>query len=213
MLRIHAESHRHAYFWGCLFIVVGGLLLLENIGLTDVGNLICTLWPLVLIGVGLWMIHTSKGQRHTAEGQVRKSQRGDQRVRSESDRVMVSQILGDVDVTISSQNFHGGHISTVFGDILVDLSEIDIASGEGELTLHNVFGDIEVTTPRNVAFAVRGNCVVGDIRILANRQAGLFAKGDYKSEGFDQAAQRLRMYASHLFGDIKVQSTQGGLIL
>lgn len=63
----------------------------------------------------------------------------------------------------------GGDISTIFGDIGVDLSEIDIQSGDSNKS-----------------------------------QSGLFSKLDYKSDGFDRAAKKLRIFASHVFGDINV---------
>lgn len=45
---------------GALLVVVGGLLLLEQAGVADAGELIATWWPLALIGVGLWgMVTTS----------------------------------------------------------------------------------------------------------------------------------------------------------
>lgn len=46
--------------------------------------------------------------------------------------------------------------------------------------------------------------LAGDVAIFENRQSGLFPALNYDSEGYDQAAKRLRIYASHVFGDIKV---------
>ncbi|MFQ6091318.1 MAG: LiaI-LiaF-like domain-containing protein [bacterium] len=66
----HKGDRRHGHFWGLLFIIVGGLFFLGNIGLIDVGDLISTLWPLVLIFIGLWIVLKSKGQGPRSDGGV-----------------------------------------------------------------------------------------------------------------------------------------------
>ena len=199
------EKHnRHrARFWGLLLIIVGSLFFFESIEFLDIGDFISTFWPLILICIGLWIIFKPKerGQRN-GEG-AHHFHAGDKEGKSDSERVAMSNVFGDVNVAIHSKSFQGGNISTVFGDVVVDLSEIDITSGDQDLTLHNAFGDIKVQPPKNVAFAIKGNCVAGDITFPGNKQSGLFPKLDYKSEGFDQAPKRLWIYASHVFGDIR----------
>lgn len=200
-----AGNRHHAKFWGLLFIVIGSLFFFEKIGLFEVGNFLSTFWPIILIGIGLWILFKRKEQCRANEEQAHSYQGGDRAVKNDSERVVMSNILGNVKITIHSKSFQGGHISTVFGDMVVDLSEIDIQKGDKNLTLHNIFGDIKVKPPKNVAFSIKGNCVAGDITLSGNRQSGLFPKLHYKSEGFDQALKRLRIYASHVFGDIKAE--------
>ena len=40
---------------GVVLIIIGGIFLLESVGVTDVG--IRQLWPLILIGVGLVIVY------------------------------------------------------------------------------------------------------------------------------------------------------------
>lgn len=44
---------------GALLVVLGALLLLDQIDVLDVGDVMGTFWPLVLIGFGLWGIATT----------------------------------------------------------------------------------------------------------------------------------------------------------
>ena len=201
---VDRDNRRHTRFWGLILIIIGGFFLFENIGLFDFGDFISTFWPVILICIGLWIIFKSKEQSTSRGKHVHPSQTGDKEVRDSSDRIAMSNIFGDVKTTVHSHSFQGGTISTIFGDIVIDLSQIDIQSGDKDLTLHNVFGDIQIIPPQNVAFSMKGNSVAGDITIRSNTQSGLFPKLDYKSEGFNQAPKRLRIYASHVFGDIKV---------
>ena len=197
------HNRHHAGFWGLLLIIIGSLFLFESIDLLDIGDFISTFWPVILICIGLWIIFKPKERGQGNGKEVHHFHAGDKEVKSDSERVAMSNVFGNVNVTIHSKSFQGGTISTVFGDVVVDLTEIDILSGDKDLTLHNVFGDIKVHPPKNVAFSIQGNSVAGDITFSGNKQSGFFPKLDYKSEGYDQAQKRLRIYASHVFGDMK----------
>jgi hypothetical protein len=48
---------------GVVLIIIGGIFLLESLGITDVG--IRQLWPLILIGIGLVIIY-ERARRWTA---------------------------------------------------------------------------------------------------------------------------------------------------
>jgi predicted membrane protein len=205
-MEVKKHNRNHVRFWGILLIVFGSLFFFEGIGLFDIGNFIGTFWPAILIIIGLWVIVKAKGSAQANEVRSQYTTIGDQEESSPSDTVAMSSVFGDVRMTIGSKNFQGGHISTVFGDVVVDLSSLEIAAGEKELMLHNVFGDIRIKPPEHVVFALQGNAVAGDINILEKKQNGLFPKLDYTSQGFTHASKRLRIYASHVFGDIKVRT-------
>ncbi len=57
--------NRPALFWGILFVILGIAFLLNNFGLVprDLFNL----WPLVVVGAGLWMLGRSV-QRRRGQG-------------------------------------------------------------------------------------------------------------------------------------------------
>ncbi|MBW1842179.1 MAG: cell wall-active antibiotics response protein [Deltaproteobacteria bacterium] len=199
------RHHRNSTgFWGVVLIVAGSLFFFENIGLFDTGELIGTFWPVVLIVVGIWIILKSNRKNAETVGPRQQTYCGDHETSFRSDTIAMSNLFGDVKVSMHSGNFQGGHVSTIFGDVVVDLSAIDMSSGEAELTLHNVFGDIKIIPPTRVAYAVRGSAVAGDIKIAGEAQSGFFPKLDYTSQGFDHAAKRIKIYVSHVFGDIKI---------
>lgn len=203
-MKAEKQNRSHVRFWGLFLIIIGSLFFFESIGLFDIGDFIGTFWPAILIIIGLWMIIKSKRETQSRDAPAQHTYIGDHEESSHSDTVTMSNVFGDVKITASSSSFQGGHISTVFGDAVVDLSSIDISDGEKELTVHNVFGDIKIIPPKGVAFSIQGNAVAGDIKILENKQSGLFPKLDYTSQGFEDASKRLKIYASHVFGDIEI---------
>lgn len=46
---------RSNFFWGALIVMLGGLLLLQNLGILNI-NIWSLLWPLFLIALGTWII-------------------------------------------------------------------------------------------------------------------------------------------------------------
>src|SRR4030042_5041339 len=46
---------RSNIFWGTLIVIIGGLFLLENLGILNV-NIWNLLWPFCLIAMGAWII-------------------------------------------------------------------------------------------------------------------------------------------------------------
>ncbi|HEX9971512.1 MAG TPA: cell wall-active antibiotics response protein LiaF [bacterium] len=184
---------------GIVIIVIGVLLLFHNIDVIDIGDIIADYWPVLLILLGLRLIFRRK--RHTM---THESFAGDQDIRSESSEANYSHVFGDFDVAIVSQDFQSGRISNVFGDADIDLEKLNIISGEKTLQISGVFGDIKVSAPRTVPFLVKANILAGDIKIMGEKRDGFSIEKTYKSDGYDSATNRLNIYISHVFGDIKV---------
>ncbi|MCI0494410.1 cell wall-active antibiotics response protein, partial [candidate division KSB1 bacterium] len=124
---------------GIVIIVIGILLLFNNIDMIDIGDFIADYWPVLLIFLGLHLIFRRKRYTTTHE-----SFAGDQDVRSEASEANYSHVFGDFDVAIVSQDFQSGRISNVFGDADIDLEKLNITSGEKTLQISGVFGDIKV---------------------------------------------------------------------
>ena len=187
-------------FWGLIIIIVGFLLLLNNVDAIDLGDFIADFWPILLILVGLRLIlrrkHDEKTTTHIA---------GDRDIVTESNEAFHSNVFGDFDVAINSKDFQSGKINNVFGDAEVDLTNLNITSGEKKLQISGVFGDIKVVTPKNVPFFIRASIVAGDIKIMGEKRSGFSVEKSYKSEGYDTAENRLNIYISHVFGDIKAR--------
>ncbi len=187
-------------FWGLIIIIIGALLLLNNIDAFDLGDFIADFWPVILILLGLRLIlrrnHDKETSTHIA---------GDRDIVSESNDAFYSNVFGDFDVAINSKDFQSGKINNVFGDAEVDLTNLKITSGEKQLQISGVFGDIKVATPKHVPFFIRASIVAGDIKIMGEKRSGFSVEKTYKSEGYDSAQNRLNIYISHVFGDIKVR--------
>ncbi len=198
------EHHHQGFFgdtrifWGLIIIIIGILLLLNNVNAIDLGDFIADFWPLLLILLGLRLIVRRKHDRETTTHIA-----GDRDIVSNSNEAYYSNVFGDFDVAINSKDYQSGKITNVFGDVEVDLTNLNITSGEKQLQISGVFGDIKVAAPKNVSFYIRASIVAGDIKMMGEKRSGFSIEKSYESEGYDNAQNRLNIYISHVFGDIK----------
>ena len=120
--------------FGVLLLLVGSMLLLNNLGYTRMS--LWDLWPIALIGIGLAVIwnrfELPKLQRAGPGG---------------PNSINESAVFGGVQRRIHVSNFVGGNIAALFGGVEVDFRSADIEGEEAVLYIEAVFGGIEVTIP------------------------------------------------------------------
>jgi lia operon protein LiaF len=191
----------HTQWWGIALIVVGALLLLGNMSGMDIGELIRTWWPVLLVAWGLNMLlrHGSHGggQIPTASAAGPGSVTVDQLAQSST--------FGDLAVRVSSQAFRGGTLSTVFGDTEVDLQACVLADGDHWLKINGVFGDTSVVLPHTIPVSVTATTTFGDVDVVGQRKEGFSSSMNYESPEFQTATKKLHIQASQVFGDVEIR--------
>jgi len=155
-------------------------------------------WPVLIILLGLHLLF--RRDRYNFDVGIA----GDKDFVCESEKVNYSNVFGDLSVQISSLNFEQGKINNTFGDIELDLGKLNIDSGEKILDVHGVFGDIKISVPKNIEYAVNASITAGDIKIMGKKVDGFSKEMSYQSTNYDAANSKLTIYISHVFGDIKV---------
>ncbi len=198
--------HYHSGFFsqgriigGLIIIIIGVLLLLNNLGTIDLGKFISDYWPILLILLGIRLVFRGSAH-HGIQSRILE----DRDIKTESQRTYYSNIFGDLDVALKSLDYQSGRISTVFGDLDLDLSELRVTSGEKDLQVSGVFGDIKIIMPKHVPFYLKASIVAGDIKLMGDKYSGFSIRKEHKSPGYDSATDRLNIDISHVFGDIKV---------
>ncbi|MDI6803724.1 MAG: cell wall-active antibiotics response protein LiaF [Bacteroidota bacterium] len=183
-------------FWGLVLITLGVLFLLDNLGIADFSYLIRTYWPVIFILWGIHVLLRKKNQSHI-EITTEPSE-------SLGDLIHRSNIFGDESFSVNSQNFKGGSISNVFGDINLDLSKTVIADGEHVLRLNSVFGDTIIQAPKDCAIAVTASVVFGDLKVFNEKAEGIFKDINTSSPGYQTASKKIRIHVSQIFGDLRL---------
>ena len=183
--------------WGFVLIIIGILFLLENFGYANVGAIISDYWPVILIIVGFSIITRKRSKppdiilRDAAQ--------------SNSDLLHQSNVFGDINTKINSQNFNGGSLSTVFGDCDIDLTNTRFAEGEHELRIHSVFGDSLVRLPDEAAATVSANSIFGDLHIFNQRKGGFSPNLQAATPAYDTTNRKMKISITKVFGDVTVE--------
>jgi len=194
---------RRPYLGPLILITLGVLLLLDKLEIAEFGNIISTYWPLILILVGLRMFFRY-GRSESQAGVPQDVMFSGTTQESASTTISSSNVFGDVDMKITSTDFHGGSISNVFGDMNIDLSEIQLAEGEQTLKLDGVFGDMHVLVPKNIEVYVTAHSVIGDMRVLGNVKSGFGQQISYTTPNYPGAIKKLRLITNQVFGSAKI---------
>ncbi len=207
---------------GFILIFIGILFFLHTMDVADFGDIIHRFWPLILIFVGINMLLKFKKSNDFAQQQstmqatqtttanVPPPMPPQQPVYTYTppsvsvDSLNVSEVFGEISLPIASQNFRGGRVSNVFGEIKIDLTKTILVDGDSVLDISTVFGAITLLVPREMAFAIQSNVSVGDIRVFDMKRDGLFSKLNFKTSNFDSSPKRLHIVTSSVFGECKV---------
>jgi len=196
-------KHSLAQIWGIVLIAGGVLLLLGNMSGMDVGEIISTWWPLLLVAWGLSML-LRQGRGPRIDQTITSA--GVSSTSVSTDQLGQSSVFGDVAVRVSSQAFRGGSLSTVFGDSEVDLRDCALAEGDHWLKISGVFGDLNVSLPKDVPVSVQASTTFGDVEVVDQKKEGFGPTMNYESPGFQTATRKLHIQASQVFGDVLIRS-------
>lgn len=177
-------------FWGLILIVVGGLYLLDNIGLIDfeLWSAIGKLWPVALIFVGLLIIFSRGGRS---------------KVTTLKDGKSLSRVVGDIDIQISPKDIDGTRFSSFIGDMEFRLTDGGLNEGENKMVTSTFIGDINMTVPRGLPIQVRFSSFLGDFKIY-DSDGTIVGKESYKSTNYDESSSKLFVHCSTFIGDFKL---------
>jgi predicted membrane protein len=173
-------QHGFGSFLGNVLVAVGGLFLLRRLHVLPVD--VVSLWPLLLIAVGLRVVWHGVGPR-----------RPPPRVElgTSDSELNESAAFGGGDRKLSSPDFKGGRVSVAFGGFDIDLKECAIKDGEAVIEVMAAFGGVDFKVPAtwNVALKV----------------ASIFGGCDDKTvHPADPASPRLVVTGSTVFGGIEI---------
>jgi predicted membrane protein len=187
-------------FGGIILILIGGLFLLDNLGVADFGDVVSTFWPLILIVWGFTVLRNRRKPKPDTFG----IPRADIHQNIGGELIHESNVFGDIFLSLTSQSFKGGSINGTFGDIELDLSKVTFAEGEHYLRVHGVFGDCRIITPNDSAVTVSASSTAGNITVFGQRKEGWSPAIDAVSPAYANSMSRLKIMVSITFGDIRV---------
>jgi hypothetical protein len=172
---------------GILMIAFGGLLLLGALGILHVG--LYSLWPLLLIIWGVWVIgrafggggdlsarirgavhekfqnvtgtESPKDWADTLKNSIHESVNSFRTNESTDSEFDYMAIFGGIKQRVSVKNFRGGRLMAIFGGFEVDLTRSDIEGQSAVIDASALMGGGEIRVPDTWIVELRGTALLG----------------------------------------------------
>lgn len=171
--------------FGGLVIFIGGLLLGRNLELFafDFSWFWASLWPLLIILIGLNILLGSRGEGKTNWA-----------------------IMSGVDKTKASWKLENGNYLALMGGIDLDLRKATMEEGEYSLNCTALMGGIEIVVPRHIAVTCTGTAILGGVEFFGEGSGGLI--GSLKTEQrAEQAKTTLHITCRAILGGVDVKES------
>ena len=141
------------WVWGGLVALVGAMLLLDNLHILviDLGDFI---WPLAVIGFGVMLLLKALDRRRYLDGRppITASNNG---------LAGAWAVFSSVKRRVEDQDFKGGEVVAVFGEVKIDLRKAGIASGEAVIEVNAVFAGVDIRVPETWLVVLKGAGIFG----------------------------------------------------
>ena len=79
------------------------------------------------------------------------------------------------------------------GDIVLDMTQANIPSGETRLQAYGFIGDVKLTLPKGVGISVSSSGFITDSKILGKKKDQFLSSAKVNSENFEKASKKIRL--------------------
>jgi len=174
---------------GMILIAIGGIFLLDKFDYLNISAW-SIIWPAILIIVGITLL--MKHGRKNDEGYPFKNLPVD----NDADSIDEVSIFSGSEKTITSKNFRGGKITSIFGGSELNFTKAELSEGNNVIELFYMFGGSTIVVPAD-----------WDIKIDVVAIFGGFSDKRYKSKEIPgTSSKRLYIKGLVVFGGGEIKS-------
>jgi len=183
---IFRSSETRQAFSGAIFIIVGVLLLLNNLDILSFSMRI--FWPVIVIVLGIAILKNAVWGSHKAP--------------SPSDNFDLSFIFGGGEHRFASDRFKGGKLFAFMGGGTIDLRDADIqVDDHAVIDLFAFMGGIEIIIPRHWDVNIQGTPILGGI----DNKTVIISKEEIAAHP-EKAIKKLTIKGMAIMGGIEVKN-------
>jgi predicted membrane protein len=155
------ESHgTGSLVFGGLLSGIGGLLLLDNLGIFYFDWRL--FWPAILVGFGILMLIRNLEWQDRPERQDRAPRPGfSSSEPAGPGKLNLWTVFGGGQRSVDAKDFRGGEVSAMFGGWEIDLRNAGLADGQATVEVNVMFGGAEIRIPDTWSAEVRGTALFG----------------------------------------------------
>ena len=154
ILKMSQSQARSGYVIGAIFIAVGSIMTLNNLGVISVR--IRDFWPVILIAIGFLVIFKDKAKQTMNDIAVTKIND------NKEGKIDIVAIMSGSQGNIANANFIGGDITAVMGGVELDLRNASIET-EAVINVFAFWGGISLKVPNDWSVVNSANAVLGGI--------------------------------------------------
>lgn len=170
---------------GGVLIGLGALFLLGSF--TGI-NMWAFVGPLVLIGLGLWVMTRQPRRMPGMEYHDR----------------FIGEFKRDGAWQVQDE-----HFSLLIGDVNLDLTRAKVPAGVTTLRMTGFVGDIDVVVPANVGVKLKTSAVAADVQVAGQKDEILFGSTELTTPNYASTERRIDLVTEHFAGDVKVRQVGG----
>ncbi len=118
---------------------------------------------------------------------------------------MAFSIFGDIKRIVRSPRLETEGVTTIFGDVKLDLTKAPLEPGDHTLRLITIFGDVKLRVPEHVGLDIDAMHLFGEVEVETLSSDEEEKPGaSWQSENFQRARVRVHVQLMSLFGDLDV---------
>jgi len=115
-------------------------------------------------------------------------------------------LFHEAHLTNAERNLDGHNAASIFGSVVIDLTEADLPAGETTLHVYSIFGSVEVLVPNDVSVRITGVTLFSGVKVRGqDLGGGIFSLNEHTTPGYSQAARRLHIDATSIFSGVKIR--------
>lgn len=140
-------------FWGIVLVSIGGIGITSKIFHLPFRFIIYEFWPIILIVLGIYLIVQS----------FIKSTNDDDIIEGENLYIDLFKIFGNANKLVKSQSFKGGKLTTIMGEINLDLTNTKSAASTIVIDNLTLFGSSTIRIPQNWDLVIKATTIFGGL--------------------------------------------------
>jgi len=157
-LKIYDSNDTGGRIFGGILVMIGVMLTLRSMGYIYFGWR--TIWPVLIMLLGGVVVYNALRGRPTLQVGAIDAGRPIDAAPNDVDSVIeLTAALGGIERRISSQDFRGGHVTSIMGGCELDLRQANIVS-EAEIRVFAVMGGISMRVPPDWTVILRGTPIM-----------------------------------------------------
>lgn len=139
-------------FLGLGLVIIGGIGIFSNYFHISFRYILSEYWPFILIILGLYLIFRQTFSKETDDREF---------IESTDYFLDLFSIFSEKTKKIKTDNFLGGKTTSMFGELIVDLTDCKITSGTIAIDTLTLFGATEILIPADWQVIIKTTTVFG----------------------------------------------------